>query len=414
MLSIVELRSEFTQKQTFAKALLDRTTAQAQAEGRVMTDTERGAIQRAIDDAKQIKARLDRAQGDENITAAIASLTDGMIPPGSRAGGRGGRSLGQAFTASDVYRQIREQATRRSAGARLESDVFEMDLQATTLSEAAGSGGPLVVPDYQPGILPLPTRRLVVADLIAPGTTTSNLVSFMQETTFTNAAAPVAEAGLKPESTLVFAATSQKVEKIAHWIPVTDEILQDVAQMSSYIDARMRLGIDLAEDDALLNGSGVSPALKGFLHLGAPAAPVARVAEVNADAIYTQIALIEAATNLAVDGIVMNPANWKTIQLAKDSTGNYIGGGGPFATPRVPTLWGRPVAVTPAIVANTALVGSFHSGGAQLFKHGGTRVDVSNSHASFFINNLLAVRAEIRESLVCYRESAFGLITNLN
>jgi HK97 family phage major capsid protein len=61
-----------------------------------------------------------------------------------------------------------------------------------------------------------------MADLFASGVTESNAVTYMKETTFTNAAAPVAEAGTKPESTLIFDAVSDPVQKIAHWLPVTE------------------------------------------------------------------------------------------------------------------------------------------------------------------------------------------------
>src|SRR5262249_3527123 len=136
----------------------------------------------------------------------------------------------------------------------------------TTLTEDPASGGGLVVPDVQPGIIPLPTRKIVVADLLAPGTTTSNAVTFMEETTFTNAAAPVAEGTAKPESALVFTQKTESVRKLAHWLPVTDEILEDVAQLTSYINQRLRLGVQLAEDDQLLNGNGTAPNLLGLLN----------------------------------------------------------------------------------------------------------------------------------------------------
>ena len=112
------------------------------------------------------------------------------------------------------------------------------------------------------------------------------------------------------------------------------------------------------------------------------------------------------------DGHVINPANWQTIQLAKDANGQYYGMG-PFAGVQPPTLWGLPVAVTPSIVANTSLTGGFKSS-AQIFDHGGLRVDVSNSHSDFFIKNLVAIRAEERLALAVYRPLAFGTATGLN
>ena len=112
------------------------------------------------------------------------------------------------------------------------------------------------------------------------------------------------------------------------------------------------------------------------------------------------------------DAHVINPANWQTIQLSKDANGQYYGSG-PFAGAQAPTLWGLPVAVTPSIVANTALTGAFRSS-AQIFDHGGMRVDVSNSHSDFFIKNLVAIRAERRLALAVYRPAAFGTTTGLN
>jgi HK97 family phage major capsid protein len=101
-------------------------------------------------------------------------------------------------------------------------------VMAATLTEDAASGGDLVITDYQPGILPMPRRPLTVADLMASGTTTSNTVGYMKETTDTNAAAPVAEGATKPESTIIFDAVTDPVVKIATWLPVTEEMLEDV------------------------------------------------------------------------------------------------------------------------------------------------------------------------------------------
>jgi HK97 family phage major capsid protein len=152
------------------------------------------------------------------------------------------------------------------------------------------------------------------------------------------------------------------------------------------------------------------PAIRGILNRTGLATSIARGSETNADAILAQIAAIQAGTNLQPDGVVMHPSNWKAIQLTKGTNGQYYGAG-PFESPQRPTLWGVRVALTSAITANTALVGCFRTA-AQIFRKGGLRVEASNSHASFFVENKIAIRAEERLALAVYRASAFGIVTN--
>lgn len=424
-LNLAQLGTDLKAKQAAAKDLLETTmracadtvvtaatATTPEVKGRLMTAEEKGAIQAILDEAKAIKAKIDGAAGDANLMAEIERLTGGMAAAAAAGNAaretRELRSLGQQFISDPAYRAWIKAEQHRSKGTLSPS----VEIHATTVSEGAGSAGPLILPDYQPGIIPLLFKRLVVADLIAPGTTTSNLISYMKETTFTNAAAAVAEAGLKPESTLVFAAATSAVQKIAHWIPVTEEMLEDFAQTASIIDARLRLGLDLVEEDELLNGSGVAPHLLGLNTLPGLTAAVVRGADSNADAIFKQITAIATTVFVQPDGIVMNPINWQTVQLTKNAAGNYLGSG-PWAPAQPTQLWGLPVAVTPSEVANSALVGAFRSC-AQIFRRGGVRVESSNSHASFFINNLVAIRAEERLALAAYREAAFGKVTGLN
>jgi HK97 family phage major capsid protein len=422
MPNLAQLETDVKAKQAAAKDLLEKTmracadhvvtaaTADAPAvTGRLMTADEKAAIQAILDEGKALKAKIDGLQGDANFQAEIARLTAGMTAAaheGNRA--REIRSLGQQFVGDPAYRAWVKAGQHKRQGS-LSPGV---EIMGATLTTDAASGGDLVVPDTRPGVIQLLFKRLVVADLIAPGTTESNLIQFMKETTFTNAADAVAEAGLKPESTLIFDAATSAVRKIAHWIPVTEEMLEDFSQTASIIDARLKLGLDLKEEDELLNGSGVAPHLLGLMTLPGLTAAQARGADSNMDAIFKQMTTIATTVFVMPTGIVINPANWQAIQLLKNAAGNYMGSG-PWAAAQTPVLWGVPAAVTPSIVANTALVGDFR-GSAQIFRKGGDRVESSNSHASFFVNNLVAIRAERRLALAAYREAAFGKVTGLN
>ncbi len=384
-----------------AKLMLDN----AERAQRGLTPEEEHAHAELLANVEATAARLEKLDTDSAMTAEIARLSGAT----TRSGADLRASLGTQFVNSETYGWLKHTAKSRPSGAWSSPSS---ELLAATLTEDAASGGDLVTTDYRTGIVPIATRPLTVADLLASGTTNSNSISYMKETTFTNAAAAVAEGATKPESTLIFDLVTDQVRKIAHWIPVTDELLEDVQGIRSYLDVRLRLGVELTLDDQLLNGSGTAPAIQGLLNRAGLAAPVARGTDVNADAILKQISAIQTATGRRPDGIVMNPANWQTIMLTKDANGQYYGNG-PFSGMTQPNLWGINVAVSAAIVANTALVGAFKSA-AQLFRHGGLRVEASSSHSDYFTRNLVAIRAELRAALIVPVPSAFGAVTGLN
>jgi HK97 family phage major capsid protein len=282
---------------------------------------------------------------------------------------------------------------------------------AATVSGDPGSAGDLVVPDFQPGITPSATAPLTVADLFAPATTNSNLITYMKETSFVNAADTVAEGTTKPESGITFDAVSDPVRKIAHWLPVTDEMLEDVPQLRGYIDARLRLGVQLELDDQLLNGTTDAPDIIGIRNRSGLGPDIVKGSDTEADAILKAIAQVETTTGLVVSGIVLNATDWHKIQLTKTTTGDYYGSG-PFAAPAPLSLWGKPVAISPSMPAGTGLVGAFKTAAVLFFK-GGIKVEASNSHQDYFIKNLTALRSEIRCALAVMVPAAFAEITGL-
>jgi HK97 family phage major capsid protein len=212
---------------------------------------------------------------------------------------------------------------------------------------------------------------------------------------------------------MTFEAVVEPVRKIAHWLPVTEEMLEDDAQISSYIDARLSLGVQIEEEDQLLNGTIVPPDIIGLMNrTGLAADVVTGVAPDNAiDAIFRQMMAIFTTSFLQPDGIVLNPADWAQIVMTKNSQGNYLALS-PFGPVQTPVLWGLPVVVTPSMIVNTALVGAYKTA-SQVFRRGGIRVEASNSHQDYFIKNLVAIRAEERLALAVYRPGAFGKVTGI-
>ena len=428
MRNITDLENELAGKKADIVAKLG-AFKKAEEENREVTAEERGAVDKIMAEARALKAQIDQKRGDSAILEELDRLTAGATPTRLAAAAGGSslalpQSLGQQWIASAGYEWCKRGMHRRAAGGQWMSPGIELawdpqnGLYATTLTEAGGAAA-LVRVDQRPGVQPLLQRRLVVADLIASGQTDSNAINYMQEATFTNAADTVAEGAAKPESAMTFSQVTDTVRKIAHWLPVTDETLEDAAQIRSVIDARLTLGVQLVEEDQLLNGGGVAPDLLGIRNrVGITAAYVrgtsgpADADETNADAIFRQMMIIATTALVMPTGWVMNPLNWQMIQLSKNAGGDYYGGG-PFNAPQAPMLWGIRGAVTPAIVAGTATVGDF-SGSAQVFRKGGINIAATNAHADYFIKNLTAIRAETRLALAVYRPAAFGDVSSLD
>jgi HK97 family phage major capsid protein len=410
-----DLKTQLEQRQAMALRKATLMLDQAEREGRGLTPDEEQRHAALLVDIDQLTPRIERAASD----AAIAAQIDALVPltgPAGRplptSGPYTGLSLGAAVMKAGLgdWLKANPQAAR---GSSWRSPTFEVPFGAATLTEDPASGGALVIPDTRPGIQPLPMRRPVVADLLAQAITTSNAVTYMRQTTFTNAADTVAEGAVKPESTLAFDSVTDPVRKIAHWLPVTEELVDDVPAMRSFIDAQLRLGVELVEDDQLLNGTTTAPDIVGIRNRTGLAAPIAVGAapDTAVDAILRQMSAIYTATNLAPDGVVLHPDDWLQLQSMKLTDGSYIGTG-PFIAPQAPTLWGMRVVVTPIMTLGTALVGAFGTA-AMLFRRGGLKVEISASHADFWIKNLLAVRAELREALIVSRPAAFGEVTGI-
>lgn len=261
-----------------------------------------------------------------------------------------------------------------------------------------------VNPDMQPGVIPGTERRLTIRDLLMPGTTESNMIQFVKETGFTNSAAPVSESSNKPESSLVYALTQSAVVTIAHWIKASKQILDDFKALMSMIDARLRYGLKLVEENQLLKGSGVGNNLNGiYTQATAFSAPIVVTLPTKIDQIRLMLLQAELAEYPAT-GIVLHPADWAAIELTKDSQRGYV-----FANPQqmaAPRLWGRPVVETQAMTQDTALVGAFQLG-AQIFDREEANVVISSENSDDFIKNMITIRCEERLALAVYRPQAF-------
>jgi HK97 family phage major capsid protein len=244
----------------------------------------------------------------------------------------------------------------------------------------------------------------VVRDLLTPGETASSVVEFVSEASFVNNAAPVAEGATKPKSDMTFILKSAPVRTLAHYVKASRQIMDDAPQLRSLIDGRLRYGLAYVEEVQLLYGAGTGANIHGLIpQATAFAAPFAITTPTVVDQV--RLALLQATlAEYPASGVVMHPTDLARVEVAKDTTGQYIIGDpqGRMA----PTLWGLPVVTTPAITAGTYLVGAFRLG-AQIFDRMGMEVLLSTENENDFILNMMTIRAEHRLALAVYRPAAF-------
>jgi HK97 family phage major capsid protein len=252
-------------------------------------------------------------------------------------------------------------------------------------------------------------RPIQVVDLIPQVETTQSAIQYMEETTFTNAAAEVAEGGAYPEAALAFTEQSSLVRKIAVWLPITDEQLEDAPQIRGYLDNRLPFMIRQKLDQQIISGNGTAPNLRGIQSV-VGIQTQAKGTDPVPDAVYKAIVKVEVTGQAVANAVAMHPNDWQDVRLLRTADGIYIWGNPSDAGPE--RIWGLRVVRAQALTENTALVGDF-TNFSQLAVRRGVDVQISNSHDVYFINGKQAIRADMRVALVVFRPTAFCTVTGI-
>lgn len=379
--------------------------------------TKAAGIKARHTELNEIGAKIDAA-------SELAGIRDGLPSADTRQSAGKAVGLDRADMADARPAQINVKSLLaesnglkafREGGLKGHHVLFEVDDSDSTEAFLTGAKATITLSDMAPQatrlpmIVPSAQSRITVSDLMAAGQTDSNTVSYFEETTFTNAAAETAEATAKPESTLDFTERTDTVRKIATWIPITDEALNDNAQLRSYVEGRLVYMVRQREEQQLITGNGTPPNIQGVLNRSGIQTQ-AKGADPTPDAFFKAFTKVAVTGDADPDGFVIHPNDWQDIRLLRTADGIYI-----FGSPNddIPTrMWGYQGRVTTGITEGTGLVGAFRTY-SQVFRKEGLRVIASTEHASFFVENKVALLAETRLALAVYRPAAFASVTGI-
>lgn len=371
-----------------------------------------------------IKAFNDRNQELEALCAEVeqARAIDGALKrshdvkalaeierryPFSNAGsGVAGamKGIGDYFVESEGYKSCRQANGRPIEYAvEIPSQVM-VAMKATTTTATA-----LPYPMQQPGVVGYPTRRPVVADLVPQSDSDQSAIVYLEQTTQTFGAAATAEGDVKEESTFGWTRHTLPFEVIAHWTKVTNQAMEDVPSLRDRLNELMVVGLQLAEEDQLLNGTGTTPQLQGFLTKSGVQTQ-AKATDDIFTAFLAALTKVRFTGRATPTGAIFHPNDWQALLTTKTTNGRFIFGD-PALIQQTQTLWGVPYVVTDAMTENTALVGDFTTY-SRLYRKGGIRVLVG-TEGDDLKRNIQTMVVEERAALEIGRATAFCKLTGI-
>lgn len=393
--------------------------------------TEIDTMEMVLQKKEDAQARRDRIMG--GIEEYKKPAAGAVRPKPNGEGAKTFLSPGDQFIQSNEYRQLKSDGVfnsnlaRMRFGITLEDGASLIDFNYQRRSKKTllygssdSSGGGWVVEDRLPGYVEIMQREIVFLDLVPRVPTTSDTVEYVTEDTFTNAAAFTAEAtattgtsGSKPESALAYSVSTSSVQTLAHWIPVTNRMLNDSPAIRGIINGRLLLGLDLTLESQVVSGNGTGANLTGLLS----------TAGINIQGLGTDNvldALFKGRTLVRVNGkgrpsaFVLHPNDWQGVRLTRENAatatlGNYLMGAPSVIGPT--TIFGIPVVESEAMTENTGFVGDFAMG-CSLFDREQAAIRVGTIDDQF-TRNMQTILAELRAAFVVFRPNMFTRITGI-
>lgn len=247
-----------------------------------------------------------------------------------------------------------------------------------------------------------PERTARARDLILQGTTTMTAIEYIRESAETDNTGMTAQGAEFNQNDFSLTAYTANVRKITAYIMLSEEMLEDVQGLTSYIMAKLPGKINSVEDTQILSGDGTGQNLSGLV------TNATAYSDNLADSNVQRIDVLVDAVRQVVDdeyqptAIVLNPADFYQIALTKDTNGQYIL---PWILGVVnPQLAGVPIVTTTAMTSGDFLVLARNA--AQAFFKKQLTVEFSNQNEDNFVKGMVTVRAHKRLALPIYKPTA--------
>lgn len=326
-----------------------------------------------------LETKLQKASLSEGVTVQdrILNHLKGEKFQEMVAGKKDGKPVDFAFTTS---------METNAAGVILDPTNF-----------VAGNA-PVVLPFREMGVDKPPVRPVLVSDLIMWGTTTSNMVSWIERTAKTEGAAVRAEGGTMGQGDLTFTERDTKVKIMSEYMKVTNESLKDADFLASEINSELLSDLRILVDNQILSGAGTGNELSGII-TDATAWAAGTFATALTDPNYADVLRV-GINQILVAGkgrwmpnyILMHPTDVATLDMRKITDGRYIEI--PFYNADGPTVAKVPIIQSTGMTIDKFLIGDFTK--AKAFTRDELTIRVFDQNEDDAINNRSTITANIR------------------
>ena len=356
-----------------------------------------------------MKAQIETQKGEiERVIDQVQKLEEKGIKLRSQPGEA--KSFIDLVKSDDAYKSLQAKSVSLADIEVTKSDMASMKEMKVT---SAG----IVAPNYDPVIQPGIRQELRIRDLLTTVPVSGQNYTYFKENLHTRGAGPVAEGGLKPTSNVTFTTQTDRVKKIAVWMPVTDEALDDVPQLMAYLQELLRYDLKLEEERQILKGDGTGENLNGLMTQATVYdATLTKAGDTAIDLVRRAIYQVRKQSMLSADGVVMTELDWMNIALQSDGENRYL-----FANLQglvTPVLWGRPVVTSESVdegdadtggeflVANFARSSVLFDRMSFLFKMGLINDQFIKNERALLVEERLGLGVRRREGLVKGRFTA--------
>jgi HK97 family phage major capsid protein len=320
----------------------------AKAEGQAVASATGKADELLKSEIKNLEAKFAEVHGRIDAAEVAAKKT---------ATGANAQSFKQSLIEGITKGGLENLVNGNSRSAKFE-------IKAGDMTVANSFTGEVIPAQYVPGIKYDPTRPIHVRQLLAQGSTSAEVVRFVKESAYDNGAATAAQGSTLAESDFDLTAYDANVQKIGTYFRISEEMLADTAQLTSYLAARAPEKLLNVEDTQLLYGNGTSPNISGIVTSGSTAFAAGAFADTIVAANQFDVLTVAinqlALSNYRPDYIMVNPTDFAKIVLLKSTTNEYLNE--QYYAGLQPSFLGVPVVINTAVTAGTYLVGNFGLG----------------------------------------------------